>query len=110
MKTYYLLRIAAVLVRIVPRRLAYWLCSLTGGLVFSMVPHVRDAVLDNLGHVLPRASRKARRTIGRKVVRNVVKNYYDLLRLPYMKNEDFDRDITIEGLEHIDEALAQGHG
>jgi KDO2-lipid IV(A) lauroyltransferase len=110
MKTYYLLRIAAVLIKVVPRRLAYWICSLAGGVVFAMVPHVRDAVLDNLGHVLPRASRKARRTIGRKVVRNVVKNYYDLLRLPYMKKEDFDRDIVIEGLEHIDAALAQGRG
>jgi KDO2-lipid IV(A) lauroyltransferase len=110
MKTYYLLRIAAVLVRVVPRRLAYWICSLVGGAVFALVPHVRDAVLDNLGHVLPKASRKARRAIGRKVVRNVVKNYYDLLRLPSMKKEDFDRDITIEGLEYIDEALAQGRG
>jgi lauroyl/myristoyl acyltransferase len=110
MKTYYLLRIAAFLVGFVPPRLAYWLCSVVGGILFSLKHDVREAVLDNLSHVLPKASLRARRRMGRRIVRNVVKNYYDLLRLPHLKKEDLERIIVAEGREHIDQALAEGHG
>ena len=56
MKTYYLMRIAGFLVRFVPPRLAYWLCSVVGGALFMLNSHMREAVLDNLNHVLPNAS------------------------------------------------------
>jgi len=110
MKTYYLLRIASAVVWLVPPRLAYWLCSVIGGVVFSLNHSVRDAVLDNLRHVLPKATHRQRRQIARRIVRNVVKNYYDLLRLPHMKVSDLERTITLQGGEYMDQALAQGRG
>ncbi|HET9494030.1 MAG TPA: lipid A biosynthesis acyltransferase [Chloroflexia bacterium] len=110
MKTYYLMRIAGFLVRFVPPRLAYWLCSVIGGVIFMLNPQVRDAVLDNLGHVLPAASRRYRRKVARKVIRNVVKNYYDVVRLPRMSVADLEKTIVARGMEHLDNALAQGKG
>jgi lauroyl/myristoyl acyltransferase len=110
MKTYYLLRIASVVVRLVPPRLGYWLASVIGGVVFGLNHSVRGAVLDNLRHVLPKATHRQRRQMARRTVRNVVKNYYDLLRLPHMKVRDLERTITLEGGEYMDQALAQGHG
>ena len=64
MKTYYLLRIAAYLVRFVPHRAVYWICSIIGGIVFTLNWRVREAVLDNMGHVLPKATRQLRRVLG----------------------------------------------
>lgn len=110
MKTYYLLRIAAFLVRFVPQRMAYWLCSLIGGIVFALNHGTREAVLDNLRHVLPAATYRQRRKIGRKIVRNVVKNYYDVVRPPSIKAERLESTITIHGIERLDEALAFGKG
>ena len=110
MKTYYLLRIATILVWFVPPRLAYWLCSVIGGVVFALNHSVREAVMDNLRHVLPASTYRQRRKVARKIVRNVVKNYYDLIRLPRMKLRDLERTITIQGMEYLDDALAQGRG
>jgi phosphatidylinositol dimannoside acyltransferase len=110
MKTYYLMRIASFLVRFVPSRLAYWLCSVVGGLIFMLNPNVRDAVLDNLGHVLPAASRRYRRKVARKIIRNVVKNYYDVVRLPRMSVEDLERNLVTRGMENLDKALTKGKG
>jgi KDO2-lipid IV(A) lauroyltransferase len=43
-------------------------------------------------------------------VRNVVKNYYDVVRLPRMSVEDLERTIVARGMEHLDDALAKGKG
>jgi len=110
MKTYYLLRFAGYVVWLVPPRLAYWICSVIGSLVFALNHNVRGNVLDNLRHVMPDATHRQRRQVARKIVRNVVKNYYDLVRLPHMKARDLERTITTEGMDNIDLALEQGRG
>jgi lauroyl/myristoyl acyltransferase len=109
-KTYYLLRIASVVVRFVPPRLAYWLCSLVGGIFFMLNYKVRASVLDNVRHVLPKSSRRLRRILARKIIRNVVKNYYDVVRIPTMSPADLERNITVHGVEHLDNALKAGKG
>ena len=43
-------------------------------------------------------------------MRNVVKNYYDLVRLPHMKVRDLERTITVDDMANIDRALEQGRG
>lgn len=111
MKTYYLLRIASALSRFIPARLGYWLASLAGGLVFYLAPSVRQAVMDNMRHVLPDSTPHQRRSLARKVIRNQLKNYYDVVRLPHMKPEDVRRMISsIEGLEHLEAAMKAGKG
>lgn len=110
MKTYYLFRLASWLSRIIPARVAYWLCSLLGGLLFYLAPSVRRAVMSNMKHVLPTASVRVRRSMARRVIRNVFKNYYDLVRLPHLKAADLERMITVRGVEHLEEASARGEG
>jgi lauroyl/myristoyl acyltransferase len=110
MKTYYLLRLASGLTRLIPVRTGYWLCSLIGGVIFYLNPGVREAVLDNLGHVLPNASKHERRKLARKAVRNAVKNYYDLVRLPYLDKNEVEHRVTVYGIEQLDNALALGRG
>jgi KDO2-lipid IV(A) lauroyltransferase len=109
MKTYYLLRIASALSRFVPSRVGYWLASLAGGLVFYLAPSVRRAVIDNMRHVLPQSTPHQRRNITRKVIRNQLKNYYDVVRLPHLKPEDVRHMVSsIEGLEHLEAAIKVG--
>lgn len=110
MKTYYLLRIAAFVVRFVPSRLAYWACSLIGAIVFLVNWRIRAAVLDNMAHVLPKSSRRLKRILARRIIGNVAKNYYDVIRVPTMKPADLERGITVHGIEHLDKALKQGKG
>jgi KDO2-lipid IV(A) lauroyltransferase len=110
MKTFYLLRFAGHVVWLVPPRLVYWICSVIGSIVFTFNYKVRGNVLDNLRHVMPDATRLQRRKVGRRIVRNVVKNYYDLVRLPHMKVRDLERTIATEGMDNIDRALEQGRG
>jgi KDO2-lipid IV(A) lauroyltransferase len=78
--------------------------------VFTLNYSVRDAVLDNMGHVIPKASRRLRRVLGRRIVRNVVKNYYDVIRVPTMSPASLERNITVHGIERLDEALKAGKG
>jgi KDO2-lipid IV(A) lauroyltransferase len=110
MKTYHLLRFASWLSKFVPARMAYWLCSIIGGVLFYLKPSIRNAVMDNMRHVLPDSSRHQRRTIARKVIRNTVKNYYDLVRLPHMTQDDLKRTIKLYGTENLEEARAGGKG
>ncbi|HEX8599254.1 MAG TPA: lysophospholipid acyltransferase family protein [Chloroflexia bacterium] len=111
MKTYYLLRIASALSRFMPAMLGYWLASLAGGLVFYLAPSVRRAIMDNMRHVLPDSTPHQRRSLARKVIRNQLKNYYDVVRLPHMKPEDVRNMITsIEGLEHLEAGMKAGKG
>lgn len=111
MKTYYLFRIATALSRFVPPRLGYWLASLIGGLVFYLSSSVRGAVMDNMHHVLPRSAPHERRSLARKVIRNHLKNYYDIVRLAHIKPEEVRAMISsIEGLEHLEAANKAGKG
>ncbi len=110
MKTYYLFRLASWLSRIIPSKVAYRVCSLLGGLLFYAAPSVREAVMDNMKHVLPQASVHVRRAMARRVVRNVLKNYYDLVRLPHQKAADLERMITVRGAEYLEQSIADGKG
>ena len=111
MLTYYSLRIGLVLAAVIPHRLAYLICSIVGNVAFYCNGSARRAVQDNMRHVFgPRMSRWRLNQACRYVFRNTVKNYYDMLSLPKMKQTDVEKRVTVDGAEHIDEALKRGHG
>jgi KDO2-lipid IV(A) lauroyltransferase len=110
MKTYYLLKIASLLSRYLPSWLGYWLCSFFGSILFYTDLSVRRAVMDNMRHVLSGAPARVRRDIARRVVTNTFKNYYDMVRLPHLSREDVERMVELHGVEHLEQAYAQGRG
>ncbi len=109
--SYYMYRLGGATAPHLPSRLGYWLASQTGNVVYCLSP-ARGVVQDNMAHVLGLPIRSPRvRRIARQVFRNQCKNYYDLLRIASMKPEQILASVReIEGLEHLDGALARGHG
>jgi lauroyl/myristoyl acyltransferase len=105
---YYVYRLAGVVLQYIPPRLGYRLAEMSGALIYVLVPGVRRRVYDNVTHVLggkAAAHRTARQALG-----NLMKNYYDLFRLPHLTLEESARHIEVKGWEHIEAGLSQGKG
>jgi lauroyl/myristoyl acyltransferase len=108
---YYLYRLGGVVMWRLPPRLGYFLADIGGVLIYALTPGVRRRVCDNVTRVLgdkadPRTvCRTARQTLG-----NLVKNYYDLFRLPRLRPEESAQLIEVEGWENVEAGLSQGQG
>jgi lauroyl/myristoyl acyltransferase len=83
------------------------LCGLAGLLWYLGAPAAREAVRDNLRHVLGREP--SRRQI-REVFRQGALNYWDTFALAHLSHAELVRLVPIRGLEHIDAARAAGKG
>ena len=80
--------------------------------IYAWRPSIHNAVRSNVRHVLgPEASDEEIDRIGRQCARNTGRYYADVVGLRGMDIKTFfDNDLTIEGLEYIHEAQAQGRG
>ncbi len=111
MLTYYLLRIAAVLVPRLPLSIGYWLASTAGDLSFWLQRRSRQNVLGNLSYAMgENASEAEVRAAAREVFRTAAKNYYDLFRVPKLTIEDVRKVVQLRGEEHVVDAIRQGKG
>lgn len=101
-------RAGVAVARWLPEPLADWLCRLAGRASYLLAAQARNNVLANLSHVLPHASEPELRRAAKRVFYHVARNYYDLLRLPWLSDAELGRQFRIEGREHLDAALARG--
>ncbi len=96
---------------LLPDRLGYWLFTRIGDLIYWLHRRAREAVLDNLRHVLgSTTSEQVLRDAACGVFRNQAKNYFDLFRIPRLTAAQIERLVRIEGWEHLEEGLARGKG
>jgi KDO2-lipid IV(A) lauroyltransferase len=102
-----LLRAATALARLLPRSRAEPLCRLAAAVWSLAAPGARAAVEHNLRHVLGR--RPTRREVV-AVFRSGAINYWDTLAISSLSPAEVVRLVTLHGLEHLDAALAGGHG
>jgi lauroyl/myristoyl acyltransferase len=87
------------------------LFSFIGDLIYRFHPGARQIVQGNLRHVLGHETDKATiEETTRHVFRNSLKNYYELFHQRTLSREEMRVSLTVKGLEHIEEALAQGKG
>ena len=108
---YYLYRLGGAVLPHVSPRLGYHLAEVMGALLYALAPGVRQRVSDNVVHVLgSEASRRDVRRTARQTLGNVLKNYYDLFRLPHLTRKDSAQLIEVEGWEHVEAGLSQGKG
>ena len=108
--SYYALRVVGALAPRIPARPGYRLFG-SFGLLAARYGSALPAVLDNVAHVLGQDAPVARRrAVVEGIYRHQGKNYYDVFRLPALRDERIAGLVTVHGREHLDAALALGRG
>lgn len=92
----------------IPPPVAYRLCA--GMAVLAPGMPAWTAIKANMQHVRPEANAAEVRSLARGVIRNLLKNYYDLLRAHSICSAELDAMFQIEGLENARRAIARGKG
>jgi KDO2-lipid IV(A) lauroyltransferase len=93
---------------VVPRQtFAEPICRVVGALWYLSRADAREAVRDNLCHILGREPRRAEVA---RVFHHGALNYWDTFALPHFTLPQLMKLVDIHGRKHIDAALAQGKG
>jgi lauroyl/myristoyl acyltransferase len=97
---------------VLPRAVRFSLATALGELLYWLLPGKRAAVLENMAHVLgPDASPAAVRLVAKRSFRNFAKYLSEFAHLPRWAAPDLERLVTsVEGWEHIVDALTDGKG
>lgn len=114
---YRLYRFASLVIPRLPHSFVQPLSLVIGFAAWLFARKARKQATINMLHVLgpqtqsTRDGRRKLRRIVRKMFRYSARNYLEALYLPYLKREELLSRLTYKGgLEHLDEALAQGKG
>lgn len=95
----------------IPPRLGYWLFARIGDLFYWLDTNGRRAVEDNLRHVMgPNVPSTVFADKVRETFQMQAYNYFDMFRIPATSDEEIQARVTVEGWEHMEEALSQGNG
>jgi len=108
---YYLFRLGGLVIPKVPPRLGYTACRLLAGLFYYFNSTGRVNIERNLRYILgDQTSRREVTRRSRATFDNILYNYFDLFRLPYLDDEAVRRLVSLEGWSHVEAALAERHG
>jgi lauroyl/myristoyl acyltransferase len=108
---YVLYRLLATLAGRLPPRAGYWLARQAGRLLYVLDPGLKRIVRSNLRHVLgPGADNAEVEATTRQALINIAKGHYDLFRVSRLSVAEIRRLIQVEGMEHLQRALARGRG
>ncbi len=104
-------KIGTRVARVLPPWLAYPLCRLAGMLIYYANRSGRMAVRSNMRHVVgPAARQRLVARLARNVFVNNLKNYYDMLRLPYLSHADIRRIVEVRGADYALDEIKKGKG
>ena len=93
-----------------PAWLGYLLADLATEAHYRLFPERRHAVLANLAVILPRASRRDRTRIARRMMRSYNRMMFEFFRLPHLSRADLMASVDVVGREHLERALERGRG
>ncbi len=103
---YYALKIAGFSLSYLPRELGYIGAVLIADFAYIFIPAARAGVADNMKRVLgPDIDDSALKKVVRGVLRNTAKNYFDLIKVPHMRLDEIERCMTVNGWQHLDDAI-----
>jgi KDO2-lipid IV(A) lauroyltransferase len=92
---------------VVPRGVAEPVCRAAGLVWYAAAPTAREAVRDNLRHVLGRQPRKLEVA---RVFQHGAFNYWDTFAIPHVNHAALLEIVDVHGAEHLAAAHAQGRG
>ena len=108
---YYALRIIAIVARFLPMRLGYFIAELCGNALYLLSTKRRNITSNNIKHVLGTKVEKGRlRPTVRSIFKNMVKNYFDLIKLPQLDLNSLVKSVTFDGWHHLEKALSSERG
>ncbi len=93
-----------------PLSLGYFLAHLLGEVHFRLFPTRRHAALANLAVVLPRATRRERIEVARRMMRSYNRMLFEFFRLPHLTRQELLGSVEVVGREHLERAVARGRG
>ena len=108
---YALYRLGVFIVPLLPLRFCYAVANAIGEAVCLIKRKDRAAVMKNLAVVTAGSlGTKELRRLTRGVFRNFAKYLVDFFRFEKIDKQYVDESVTIEGIEHLNEAHARGKG
>jgi len=108
---YWAFRLAAVVVPLVPRRVAYAVAQAVGLALWAALPSMRRRADANLAHIPALAADpERRRWTVRGLFRHLALNYLDLFRMHRVSSAEIMAGWHIYGQELFDAAVAEGRG
>jgi len=108
MRIFHVYRLSARLLPQLPPTIGYRLCEQLS--VLAPLTPAWPRIQANLQQVLPHATESHRRRLGRRIVANLLKGYYELFRLHSQTPADRASLVDIRGLANLETALAGGKG
>lgn len=93
-----------------PLALGYALADLLTEVHFRFFPARRHAVLTNLAVMMPRATRRERVQVVRRMMRSYNRMMFEFFRLPHLTRKDLLHSVEVVGREHLEQAVARGRG
>ena len=94
----------------IPAWLGYGIADLATEAHWQCFPARRHAALANLAVMMPRATRRERVRVARRMMRSYNRMMYEFFRLPHMSRAELLRSVEISGREYLEEAIARGRG
>jgi Kdo2-lipid IVA lauroyltransferase/acyltransferase len=97
---------------VLPRPARFAIATGLGELLYWLLPNKRATTLANMRQVLgPDAPERCVRLVAKRSFRNYAKYLSEFTHLPRWGDDDLERLMTsVEGWEHIEDALADGKG
>ena len=93
-----------------PRQVRFLLAWLVAFIWWDVLRIRRRVVLENLERAFPDWSEKRRRKVGRKSLFHMGLTLTEFCLFPFFNKEWLPRWMSFEGLEHLDQALAEKKG
>lgn len=93
-----------------PVWLGYVLADALTEIHYRFFPERRHAALANLAVIMPRASRRDRALIARRMMRSYNRMMFEFFRLPHVGRDELIANVEVVGREHLEQAMARGRG
>src|SRR6266436_4272244 len=93
-----------------PLALGYFLADLFTEVHFRLFPSRRHNALANLAVALPRATRRERLHLVRRMMRSYNRMLFEFFRLPHLTRRELLESVEVEGRDHLEQAVARGRG
>jgi len=104
-------QVLRILARVLPRRMGLAIFGALGSAARRILANDRRRAVDNLARAFPDANRMVCDAMTRAMFRSLGRNVWEFLRLEGASPEEVARRVErVEGLEHVDSALAGGKG